>query len=122
MEQFIEGLIFEGLTVFSGQSKIGKSWFVLQLAICITIRLGISSENVNEGTTEGKTVRAILGNLQGIAGNIAELRNPFGSGHGKSASYKGLTVRHAKLAVGSSITLVNYLWDTYEWKQKSKIG
>lgn len=47
------------------------------------------------------TVKAILGNLHGIAGNIAELRNAYGSGHGKNASDKGLTVRHANLAVGS---------------------
>ncbi|NLO49084.1 MAG: abortive infection family protein [Clostridiales bacterium] len=59
----------------------------------------------------------MLGNLHGLAGNIAELRNPYGSGHGKSASFKGLNVRHTMLAVGSSITLVNYLWDTYEWRE-----
>lgn len=44
-----------------------------------------------------------------VAGGIAELRNPYGTGHGKPDSYKGLTVRHAKLAVGSATTLVEYL-------------
>jgi RecA-family ATPase len=34
LEWIVDGLIPEGLTVFSGQSKIGKSWFLLQLAIC----------------------------------------------------------------------------------------
>ena len=72
--------------------------------------------NFDNSTSESRTVKAILGNLHGVAGNIAELRNAYGSGYGKSASYKGLIVRHAKLAVGSSITLVNYLWDTYEWR------
>lgn len=38
----------------------------------------------------------------------------YGSGHGKPASYKGLEERHAKLAVGSSITLVEFLWCTHE--------
>jgi hypothetical protein len=95
-----------------------ETWGVGQLVKETMKLLEISTENVNESTAEGKTVKAILGNLQGIAGNIAELRNPFGSGHGKSASYIGLTERHAKLAVGSSITLVNYLWDTHEWKQE----
>ena len=37
----------------------------------------------------------------------------------KSASYKGLEERHAKLAVGSSITLVEFLWCTHE-RTKSK--
>jgi hypothetical protein len=35
---FVENLIPEGLTVLAGQSKIGKSWFVLLLAICIATR------------------------------------------------------------------------------------
>ncbi|MDR1358549.1 MAG: abortive infection family protein [Coriobacteriales bacterium] len=54
-----------------------------------------------------------------LSSHIAELRNLYGSGHGKSASYKGLTTLHAKLAVGSNITLVNYLWDTYECRKQS---
>lgn len=58
--------------------------------------------------------QSILGNLRAIATNLGALRNPYGRGHGKSATYKGLEERHAKLAVGSSITLVSFLWDTYE--------
>ena len=38
LKWIVDGLIPEGLTVFSGQSKIGKSWFVLQLAICVATR------------------------------------------------------------------------------------
>ena len=51
--------------------------------------------------------------LKGIASQIAIIRNAYGSGHGKSASYKGLQERHAKLAIGSSVTLVNFLWDSF---------
>lgn len=47
-------------------------------------------------------------------GTFAEIRNPYGSGHGKSAAFTGLETRHAKLAVGCSITFVTFLWDTYE--------
>ncbi|HRW97841.1 MAG TPA: abortive infection family protein [Cyclobacteriaceae bacterium] len=101
------------------QAAIDKDWNVSQLVKATMKLLEISTDNVDESTSESRTVKAILGNLHGIAGNIAELRNAYGSGHGKSASYKGLTVRHAKLAVGSSITLVNYLWDTYEWRKEN---
>jgi len=101
------------------QATIDKDWNVSQLVKATMKLLEISTDNVDESTTESRTVKAILGNLHGIAGNIAELRNAYGSGHGKSASYKGLTVRHAKLAVGGSITLVNYLWDTYEWRKEN---
>lgn len=101
------------------QTAIDKDWNVSQLVKATLKLLEISTDNVNDSASESKLVKAILGNLHGIAGNIAELRNAYGSGHGKSASYKGLTVRHAKLAVGSSITLVNYLWDTYEWRKEN---
>ena len=40
----------------------------------------------------------------------------YGSGHGRSAKFKGLSKRHAELAVGASSTIVRYLWDTYELK------
>lgn len=56
--------------------------------------------------------------MKNIAQNIATIRNAYGSGHGRSASYKGLEERHAKLAVGSSLTLVNFLWDSYERRKE----
>lgn len=43
----------------------------------------------------------------------------YESGHGKSAAFIGLEVWHAKLDVGSSITFVNSLMDTYELQKKS---
>lgn len=96
---------------------VNKDWTVSQLVKATMKFLEVSTDNVDTETTEATTIKAILGNLHGIAGNIAELRNTYGSGHGKGASYKGLTVRHAKLAVGSSVTLVDYLWETYEWRK-----
>ena len=81
------------------KATIDKDWNVSQLVKATMKLLEISTDNVDESTTESRTVKAILGNLHGIAGNIAELRNAYGSGHGKSASYKGLTVRHAKLVI-----------------------
>lgn len=101
------------------QSSYDKHWTVSQLVKETMKKLCISAEGIDTNTSEGKTIKAIMGNLQGVAGGIAELRNAYGSGHGKSASYKGLSVRHAKLAIGSSITLVDYLWDTFEWRRQT---
>ncbi len=68
-----------------------------------------------QATDQGAdAVKAVLGNLRAIPSKLAEIRNPFGSGHGKSASFQGLEERHAKLAVGSSITFVDFIWSTYE--------
>lgn len=78
--------------------------------------LKITPEHIPDTTKEAKAIKALLGSLKGIATNIAIIRTAYGSGHGKSASYKGLQERHAKLAIGSSVTLVNFLWDSFERK------
>ena len=93
-----------------------KEWTLTQLVKATMKCLGIEADAINADLPAGGTVKRILSSLGNIAGGIAELRNPYGTGHGKSDSYKGLTVRHAKLAVGSAATLVEYLWDAHEWK------
>lgn len=76
--------------------------------------LKVTPKNIDDKLPAADAMRRILGNLSAIAEGIATLRNNYGSGHGKPASYKGLEERHAKLAVGSSITLVEFLWCTHE--------
>lgn len=87
---------------------------VSQLIDATIKELKLSPKGIPDSAKEVEAIRALLGNLRAIATNMATLRNAYGSGHGKSATYKGLTSRHARLAVGSSITLVNFLWETYE--------
>ncbi len=79
-------------------------------------KLNLLPDNINDDLPLSKTLKQILGNLRGITSGLAELRNPYGSGHGKPATYKGLSERHAKLAVGCCATLVNFLWDCYEYQ------
>ncbi|AEG60354.1 abortive infection family protein [Desulforamulus ruminis] len=93
-----------------------KNWDVSQLTGETIKLLKLMPKDIPDTTPVATEMKAILGNLRTIATNLAALRNPYGSGHGKSASYKGLEERHAKLAVGSSITLVSFLWDTHERK------
>lgn len=91
-----------------------KNWDVGQLTSATVKLLKLMPKDIPDTAPASAEMKAILGNLRAIATNLAALRNPYGSGHGKSATYKGLEERHAKLAVGSSITLVSFLWDTYE--------
>lgn len=97
-----------------------KNWNLGQLVSKTMKSLDIDANEINAGLPAGGTVKRILSSLGNIAGGIAELRNPYGTGHGKPDSYKGLTVRHAKLAVGSATTLVEYLWDAHEWRKTRK--
>lgn len=90
-----------------------KSWDMGQLVGETLKLLQLLPNNVPVSDPAAETIKAVLGNLRAIATKLAELRNPYGSGHGKSASFMELEERHAKLAVGSSITLVNFLWETH---------
>lgn len=83
--------------------------------------LKVTPQNINDKHPAADAMRKILGNLSAISEGIATLRNSYGSGHGKPASYKGLEERHAKLAVGSSITLVEFLWCTHERTKKTQL-
>lgn len=97
---------------------INKDWKLNNLVDETMKLLKVTPEHVSDTAKEAKAIKAILGSLKGIASNIAIVRNAYGSGHGKSASYKGLQERHAKLAIGSCVTLVNFLWDSFERQDK----
>lgn len=90
-----------------------KNWDVGQLTGETLKILKLMPKDIPEDAPAAAEMKALLGNLRAIATNVAALRNHYGSGHGKSADYKGLSPRHAKLAVGSSITLVEFLWETH---------
>ncbi len=98
--------------------EMGITWDknddVPQLTNKVLDALDLLPSNVKPTDRGADAIKAILGNLRSIPSKLAELRNPFGSGHGKSASFVGLEERHAKLAVGSSITFVDFVWSTYE--------
>ena len=93
---------------------------VPQLADKTMTALNLLPGNVQPTDQGADAIKAVLGNLRAIPTKLAEIRNPFGSGHGKSASFQGLEVRHAKLAVGSSITFVDFVWSTYEASKSLK--
>jgi len=64
------------------------------------------------------TIRVLLNNLASISNGLAEIRNLYGTGHGKHAQSKGLQRRHARLAVGAAATLGVFLFETYQEKSK----
>ena len=98
------------------QISADKNWDLNKLVKETMKALSITTETVTGNSREASIVRQILGSLSGLATGVAEFRNEYGCGHGREAGFLALPVRHAKLAVGSSITLVEYLWETFNWR------
>ncbi|MCD8302844.1 MAG: abortive infection family protein [Prevotellaceae bacterium] len=97
---------------------VGSKLKYTQLVDTTLNHLKVTPSSIPDKKPEADSIRGVLGNLKGIAININNLRNRYGSGHGRSASFRGLEERHAKLAVGSAAVLVEFLWTTHERSKK----
>ena len=75
--------------------------------------LRLTPADIPDDAKAAENIRRLLSNLATITHGVAELRNSYGTGHGKKATSKGLNPRHAKLAVGSASTLAIFLIETY---------
>lgn len=54
-----------------------------------------------------------------MAQGIAELRNLYGTGHGRDGKAVGLQPRYARLAAGCAGVLATFLFETHSEKPKS---
>lgn len=106
----------------SQESSVGSNMDVAQLSKKTAEILAINEGELGLDTEAAKLAKEaqkrIQGGLQSIAAGVSRLRNGFGAGHGRSATFQALPVRYAKLAVGASITLVEFYWEVYEWKKE----
>lgn len=93
--------------------EIHKNDDLQQLVKRTVKELKLTPSDIPDQAKAADTIRILLSNLATITNSIAELRNKYGTGHGKSASSKGLGPRHAKLAVGAASTLAVFLAETH---------
>lgn len=102
----------KGILEENGQTY-DSTWDAPRLVKETTNFLKVAPENIPSDIRGAESMKSILKSLRAIANGLNELRNVYGSGHGKSPNYQGLCERHARLAVGSALTLVNFLWDSH---------
>jgi hypothetical protein len=82
-----------------------------------TVReLELTPHDIPESAKASDTIKRLLSNLATITQGVAELRNHYGTGHGRLGTNKGLQPRHAKLAVGAASTLAVFLAETHQSK------
>jgi len=94
--------------------EVPKGLDMPKLVKMATMELQLTPNDIQDMAKASKTIKRLLSNLATITQGIVELRNQYGTGHGKHALSKGLSPRHAKLAVGAASTLAVFLYETHE--------
>ena len=92
---------------FTGNEELPK------LVKATAKELKLTPSDIADDAKASDSIKRLLSNLATITNGVAELRNSYGTGHGKEAKSRGLTSRHAKLAVGSASTLAIFLVETH---------
>lgn len=69
--------------------------------------------SIDDATKGAEIVRKSLRQLGSLAGTLGELRNLYGSGHGRDGKWRGVAPRHARLAVGAAIPIADFIAETY---------
>lgn len=79
--------------------------------------LKLMPTDIPDSAKGAEAIRKLLSNLGTIAQGLAELRNLYGTGHGRHGPARGIGARHAQLAVGSACTLITFLVQTHEQRE-----
>ena len=95
------------------------SWDLAQLVKRTSKELALTPADIPEEARAADTIKRLLSNLATITQGIAELRNQYGTGHGRDGKARGLLPRHAKLAVGAASTLAVFLLETHQERPRA---
>ncbi len=100
------------------REQYDKNWDLPKLMKETTKLLKLTPDDIPNEAKASSSIKQILGSLSSVVQGIGEVRNEYGSGHGKDGKFKGLQPRHAKLAVGAASTLAIYLLETHDLKKE----
>ena len=78
--------------------------------------LQLVPEGISDEKKGAEAIRRILGNFAQVTQGLAELRNLYGSGHGRNSSHRGLQPRHARLAVSAAAAFVEFVVATFHMR------
>lgn len=105
-------------SIFEERNKNhNKDWDLNKLMKETTKLLKLTPEDIPNEIKAANSIKQILGSLCSVVQGIGEIRNEYGSGHGKNGRFIGLQPRHAKLAVGAASTLAIYLLETHKLRK-----
>ena len=84
-----------------------------QLTKLLAKELKLVPEGISNEAKGVESIRLILNNLSALTHHLAKLRGLYGSGHGRDGKHRGLTARHARLAVGAAVTFIEFMTETH---------
>lgn len=79
--------------------------------------LTLLPDDIDDSAKGSASIKRLLSNLGTLVNGLAELRNLYGTGHGKHGKAKGVHPRHARLAVGAAATLATFLLETHDERE-----
>ncbi len=101
-------------TILEARGKLPAESLELPKLTKLTFtELKLLPDDVPEAARGAQSIKQLLSNLSTISHALAEIRNLYGTGHGRGGKAKGLGRRHARLAVGAATTLATFLIDTH---------
>lgn len=80
--------------------------------------LNLVPEAIHDSAKGSDVIKRILSNLSSVLQGIGELRNKYGTGHGKEGNTKSLSPRHARLVAGATATIVHFIFETHQERAK----
>lgn len=107
VETCCKTILSERGIAFSGSSDLP------QLTKAVFKELNLIPDGIPDAAKGADTMKRTLSNLASVAQGITELRNLYGSGHGRDGRWRGVKPRHAQLAVGAASTLATFLMQTH---------
>ena len=79
---------------------VDKDWTLPQLLKNTIANMDIKPKGVENPDNAERSIKQILGGISSIVQGMTELRNSYGTGHGKDNDFKGLNPVYAKLFTG----------------------
>ena len=95
-----------------GISLEAKTPDMTQLNSLVAKTLQHIPPGLNDSADAKQAVKILLSSLGNIVDKVGQLRNYYGTGHGKTGDMQSLEARHARLAVGAATVVVSYWLET----------
>lgn len=105
-----------------GEPAPGKTADLVDIAKSTLKALELVPAGIDDAKKGAALVRRCLQQLGAIVASLGELRNSYGSGHGRDGKWIGLSPRHARLAVGAAVTFAGFVAETYVERAALKNG